>query len=245
MKTCTGCKVEKSVEEFGVRKRTSPRGDYDYVYARCKKCRLATKVKYEKDNKEKHLISRRKFYANNQEKELARRAKWRKENKELHRAGSKRWAQNNPERVKEQKKVFSERHPGYRNKLHAKQLVESLEYRLTRVMRARFYAALKKDKTYSVFDICDYTVGDLKSQLESLFIEGMSWDNYGKTGWVIDHIRPLASFEILEKEEMKKAWELNNLQPLWASDNIKKSSIYEGVKYKYKKTNLIESKDIA
>jgi 5-methylcytosine-specific restriction endonuclease McrA len=233
MKVCTGCKVEKSVEEFGIRKRTSPRGDYDYVYARCKKCRLSTKIKYERENKEKHLISRRKFYANNQEREVARRAKWRKENKEKHRAGSKIWAQNNPERVKGHKKAFSERHPGYASKIHAKLIAESLEYRLARAMRSRFHNALKKDKTYSIFDICDYTVGELKTHLESLFTEGMSWDNYGQTGWVIDHIRPLASFDIVNKEEMTKAWTLSNLQPLWASENSKKSSMYEGIKYTY------------
>lgn len=233
MKLCTGCNVEKSIEEFGIRKKTGAKGNYEYIYAKCKKCRLAVKMKYEKENKEKHLISRRRFYANNQEREVARRAKWRKANKEKHREGSKIWAQNNPERVRAQKKAFAERNPGYRNKIHAKQLAESLEYRLTRAMRSRFYSALKKDKHCSVFDICNYTVGDLKLHLESLFTEGMSWDNYGKTGWVIDHIRPLASFKILEKEEMKKAWDLNNLQPLWASENSKKSSIYEGIKYTY------------
>jgi 5-methylcytosine-specific restriction endonuclease McrA len=233
MKLCAGCNVEKSIEEFGIRQRTGAKGNYEYIYVKCKKCRLAVKMKYEKENKEKHLISRRRFYANNQEREVARRAKWRKANKEKHREGSKIWAQNNPERVRAQKKAFAERNPGYRNKIHAKQLAESLEYRLTRAMRSRFYSALKKDKTYSVFDICDYTVGDLKSHLEFLFTEEMSWDNYGKTGWVIDHIRPLASFDILEKEEMRKAWDLNNLQPLWASENSKKSSIYEGIKYTY------------
>jgi 5-methylcytosine-specific restriction endonuclease McrA len=233
MKTCTGCNVEKTIEEFGTRKKTGPDGVYEYIYAKCKKCRYKVKLNYEKENKEKHLISRRKFYANNQEREVARRAKWRKENKEKHRAGSKIWAQNNSERVKENKKSWLNKNPTYRSELHSRFMEESIEYRLTRAMRKRFYNALKKDKTYSVFDVCDYTVGELKTHLESLFTEGMSWDNYGQTGWVIDHIRPLASFDIVNKEEMTKAWTLSNLQPLWASENSKKSSMYEGIKYTY------------
>lgn len=235
MKTCTGCKTEKSLEEFGTRKRTSPQGVYDYVYARCKKCRLASKAKYEKDNRDKHLASRRKFYANNQEREIARRASWRKANPEKHRAGSKEWALKNPERVKLNRNAFFKRNPNYMSDLHARFMKDSVEYRLVRAMRSRFYSVLKQNKDYSVFEICDYTVKELKNHIESLFKVGMSWENYGKTGWVIDHIRPLASFDIMNKEEMATAWALENLQPLWANENSKKNSTYNNQRYFYKK----------
>lgn len=65
---------------------------------------------------------------------------------------------------------------------------------------------------------CD---GDtLKRHLESLFSEGMSWENYGKL-WQIDHIVPLA----LSKGEEGLALKLNhfkNLRPLLATENRKK-----------------------
>jgi hypothetical protein len=52
----------------------------------------------------------------------------------------------------------------------------------------------------------------------------MSWENYGK--WHIDHITPLSSFDIqnYNDENFKKCWSLENLQPLWAEDNLKKSN---------------------
>ena len=50
----------------------------------------------------------------------------------------------------------------------------------------------------------------------------MTWGNYGK--WHVDHIIPQAFFKYTSTDdvEFKYCWSLNNLQPLWAKDNIKK-----------------------
>lgn len=63
----------------------------------------------------------------------------------------------------------------------------------------------------------------LKAHLESLFQLNMTWDNYGKGGWEIDHIKPLSSFDLTDKDQLKKACHYTNLQPLWMTDNRKKS----------------------
>lgn len=63
-----------------------------------------------------------------------------------------------------------------------------------------------------------YSADQLKSHLESLFVEGMSWDNHGE--WHIDHIKPVSSFKKGTSPSVVNA--LSNLQPLWASDNISK-----------------------
>jgi len=60
--------------------------------------------------------------------------------------------------------------------------------------------------------------------LESQFTEGMSWDNYGVKGWHVDHKLPLVNFDLLDKEEVKKAFHYTNLQPLWWYDNLSKGS---------------------
>ena len=67
-----------------------------------------------------------------------------------------------------------------------------------------------------------YSVEELIEHLENQFDDKMTWDNYGK--WHIDHIIPLSHFRyITEKNsEFKKCWALENLQPLWASENRKK-----------------------
>ena len=71
-----------------------------------------------------------------------------------------------------------------------------------------------------------YTVGDLMKHLESKFQKDMSWDNYGRNGWHIDHIIPksLWKFSNFNDREFKQCWSLANLQPLWAHDNLSKGN---------------------
>lgn len=66
----------------------------------------------------------------------------------------------------------------------------------------------------------------LKRYLESKFLEGMSWDNYGRDGWHIDHIKPCCSFDLLDPEQQKECFHYTNLQPLWAEDNWRKGGTF-------------------
>lgn len=52
----------------------------------------------------------------------------------------------------------------------------------------------------------------------------MSWDNYGLRGWHIDHIRPVASFDLTDEKQLYECFNYKNTQPLWAEDNLKKGS---------------------
>ena len=65
---------------------------------------------------------------------------------------------------------------------------------------------------------------DLKLHLENQFVDGMNWNNYGKNGWHIDHIKPCASFDLTDPKQQKICFHYTNLQPLWAIDNLIKHS---------------------
>ena len=84
-------------------------------------------------------------------------------------------------------------------------------------------------KSHKTFDLLGYTPKQLMAHLESQFTDGMSWDNMGE--WHLDHIRPVASFNFdsTYHPELKKCWALNNLQPLWAKDNMSKGNKWDGV----------------
>ncbi len=74
----------------------------------------------------------------------------------------------------------------------------------------------------STFDFLPYTVDDLILHLEKLFTKGMTWKNYGE--WHIDHKIPDSSFNYKSTKDInfQKSWSLENLQPLWAKDNLVK-----------------------
>ena len=75
-------------------------------------------------------------------------------------------------------------------------------------------------------NLVGYTFQDLMKHLESRFEPGMTWENYGRNGWHIDHVIPKSFFTItsVEDEHFKRCWSLNNLQPLWEADNIRKGA---------------------
>jgi len=59
--------------------------------------------------------------------------------------------------------------------------------------------------------------------LESKFGDKLSWDNRGLHGWHIDHIKPCASFDLSDEQQLKQCFHYTNCQPLWYSDNISKN----------------------
>lgn len=104
-------------------------------------------------------------------------------------------------------------------------LQKNASERINNSMRSRIYAAIKgKGYKKGLLSNISYTVVDLMTHLEKRFQPGMNWENYGK--WHIDHIRPCASFDLDKQEEFDECWKLENLQPLWAYDNISKGSKY-------------------
>lgn len=84
------------------------------------------------------------------------------------------------------------------------------------------------DQDAMLIETLGYSIKDLKLSIESKFKDGMTWDNYGL--WHIDHVRPESwySYKSVEDDEFKKCWCIENLQPMWAKENIDKSNKYEG-----------------
>lgn len=83
-------------------------------------------------------------------------------------------------------------------------------------------------KTRTSLSYVGYTADQLREHIESLFLPGMTWGNYGK--WHIDHRKPLAKFAFvlpdgsIDEGAIREASALSNLQPLWAVDNLSKGA---------------------
>lgn len=78
-------------------------------------------------------------------------------------------------------------------------------------------------KSASTISLLGCSLESFKLYLESLFQPGMSWENYGKGGWHIDHIMPCAIFDLTKSEHQHRCFHFSNMRPLWQSDNCKKN----------------------
>lgn len=101
-----------------------------------------------------------------------------------------------------------------------------IERKLVRHLRRRFSKVLKgtTGKSKVVLELVGCSLPELRQYLERQFKPEMTWENYGFYGWHIDHVRPLAEFDLRDPAQQQIAFHFSNLQPLWAKDNLSKGS---------------------
>jgi len=64
--------------------------------------------------------------------------------------------------------------------------------------------------------------------IESQFKDGMSWENFGRGGWHIDHIYPLGRVDFTDLIELWAALNWRNCRPMWEPENLlKKATVTE------------------
>ena len=79
---------------------------------------------------------------------------------------------------------------------------------------------LDGQKNKSTEEILGISTEGFTEYLEDKFLEGMTWENQGE--WVLDHIVPVSLGET--EEELYKLNHYTNFQPLWKTENLKKSN---------------------
>jgi hypothetical protein len=137
---------------------------------------------------------------------IIRSQEWRAKNPEKFKAGIEKWRKTEKGRISTNasKLKSGRKHP---------------EIALKRRVRSRIGIALRKGykKFYSSPILLGCSYAELKSHLENLFQPGMTWEN--RREWEIDHIRPCASFDLMDPEQQKCCFHYTNLQPLWRHEN--------------------------
>lgn len=206
MQICLDCKTESSLKW--------------YNGPTCRRC--YKKNRYRK-NPEKQKALSKLHYKNNKETEKQNRKTryWsdpEKARQKLKEYG-KKWRQKNPEKVKlKYKKDYLSGGKYLKFKIKKQQ---DLQFKLKAILRTRLNNAIKRNtKSGSAVRDLGCTISELKQHLESKFQPGMTWENHGD--WHIDHIKPLAKFDLSNLEQFKEACHYTNLQPLWAADNLSK-----------------------
>lgn len=187
---------------------------------------------YSKIYREKNLEDMNKqhkeYYTINRDKIRERKRLYRLKNLELLRERGRisRAKPGIKEKEKQTAKLYNQRNKQERNRKLKERYRNDIIFRLQKCLRRRSYRAFREilnvSKNKSTFEMIGCSPQELKIHIENRFVVGMTWENYGKDGWDIDHIIPLSSAKT--EEEMIKLCHYTNLQPLWHIDNIKKGN---------------------
>lgn len=213
-KICVSCKILKHNEDFH-------KAGNGRLQSKCKECMAQyKKERYWKDHAnqlEKHSKSRTK------PENILQRKGYYEKNKNEYRERHLKYMQDETKR--KHKKEASQ-------KRHNKRYRTDPEYNILIKIRARIRTELNrkrngklKNKTTLAYLGCSYEF--LKSHIESLFTDGMTWDKVLSGEIHLDHIRPCSSFQLTDPEQQMACFNWKNLQPLWWEDNLRKSSSYQ------------------
>jgi hypothetical protein len=148
-----------------------------------------------------------------------------REKRNAARRGKHKYKPYNPATDAAKKRQWCKRNRDKVNATVRRKRVRDLNFRIAVQIRVRLCDAIKgKDSERSAVRDLGCSIGEFRIHIERQFRKGMSWDNWGNGDgkWNLDHIRPLASFDLTDSDQFRNAVHFTNYQPLWWRDNIKK-----------------------
>lgn len=215
-KTCIKCGNIKVFSEFYKKER-----HLFGVSGVCKSCdnkraSLRDRAEYSKlyrgTNKVKLKKRSKSYYKANRERLKTKQRAYRRENLDECKARSNKYQKENKTKIRSYKREYLNKNP---------------KYKLYKSISGRVWFSLKGNKKGRHWeDLVGYTLNELKKHLEKLFTKGMTWNNYGRYGWHLEHKIPIDAFNFTKTEhsDFKRCWALKNLQPMWAEENLKKGA---------------------
>jgi hypothetical protein len=196
---------------------------------------------YYQNNKSKRLQYRKEYYLNNSHQISQYKKEYNANNIEAIAKYKRQWYDDNKIEILQDRKIYYENnkdiilpklkdyqanHKIECNKHQKNRYNNDPIYKLRHRCSAMIRVALKSNKNnISILKFLPYTIQELKEHLEKQFDNNMSWNNHGNY-WHIDHIVPQSKlpYSSMSDDNFKKCWALDNLQPLEAIANIKKSN---------------------
>jgi hypothetical protein len=175
----------------------------------------ARKRQWALKNKEKVLASNRETHRRRAAEERAYLAAWRIAKPEKYAAQKLRTKQKRETTAGRAELAARARH----------RLATDAQFAIASRLRSRLAGALRAKgvrPSVRALKLVGCSAQALKVHLEAQFLPGMSWEN--RSLWHIDHKRPCASFDLTDIQQQYACFHYTNLQPLWATDNMKKNA---------------------
>lgn len=192
---------------------------------------IEKKRDYNNKNRDIMIVKCRNYYQENRVKVLAQMREHWTDNKE-------QISQSRKKRYRENYEVFTEKRKEYASKNReminktaalycASRKQTDMEYRILCAIRTRICIAIRTSRSHKVTGttkLLGCTISELRKHLEKQFLPGMSWDNWARDGWHIDHRIPCACFDLSFPNQQKECFNYKNLRPMWAVDNLRKGA---------------------
>lgn len=170
-----------------------------------KKKRAEADPSYKATKRDKHRAWQRAFTA-----------KERSENPEAYRKRQAKWAERNRNKRKND--------PVFR-------FVKNLRNRVDDAIRS----AQNGRKSCRLTELIGCSIAEFRKHIESKFEPGMKWELFGKgpNKLSLDHVRPLASFDLKDPEQQRAAFHWSNTAPKWFGENSSKNSQWQGRRWRH------------
>lgn len=192
--------------------------------------------KYRLKNIERERARSNKWYYKNREEVLVEQKEYNKANPEVNRKASIKYRKKmqalDPEfekkrsrKTMDKRKENPEKWNAYCRKYCKERYATDIEFNIACRLRSRLYQKLRVQgatKSASALDLTGCTTQFLRGYIEAMFKDGMNWNNIH-----VDHIVPLAAFDLTNEEDQRKAFHYTNLQPLFGVDNMAKGAKIE------------------
>lgn len=226
MKNCNICKILKKDLLFSTT-------EFNRKTSTCKECVSIRNKEYRSKNLEKLRKHSRDYYKKNKEKALSYLKDYRKKNKtvlaEKDKLRKKKLRETNPELLRSYSRKSGKKNRKHKNCYHKAKKKSDIQYKLKCILRDRINKALSGNyKSGSAVSDLGISIVEFKIYLENQFYinpktgEMMTWENQGRYGWHIDHIIPLSSFDLTNRNDFLKACHYTNMQPMWQFENLQK-----------------------
>ena len=103
------------------------------------------------------------------------------------------------------------------------------QYKMALGLRNRLNKQIREynlKKSSSSLDLLGIPLEDFIYYIEKQWVKGyMNWGNWGEV-WELDHIKPISSFDLTNKTQLKECFNYKNFQPLF-----KLTTVINGVEY--------------
>lgn len=200
------------------------------------------KAEYLKEWKTKNR-DKRKAYARQRAKKLKNEQKayfagYRIKNHDTLKLNHYRWRQRNKDKIAANSKQWrtSERGRAKTKANTKRRELTDPAFLITRRLRSRIKIALLKSGTSKARKTLEY-LGLTGQDFMDYLLRHPNNDgrfnalNYG-TAWVVDHIRPIASFDLSDEQQIKQAFHYSNCQPMTPEENASKGCFWNGLHWR-------------